>query len=192
MNKLLLLLTISTLVLFACESPENSCSDFAFVDSTISNTEDYLIIKAIINEQFSNSNLSHISQETHFIADSSQFSLYFKEEDLELEADLIELYIATNSVPANWGNSFDTAQDLISEEELVCLFENDGWIGFYEKYPDSDGIFRFGKPVQNNENEALVSFEYLCGAECSSGYTAALIKENGEWKVRKLAIVWVG
>ena len=96
-----------------------------------------------------------------------------------------------STAPFNWDDSFNTDQDLISKEELDCLFDNNGWNGFYEKYPDSKGYLKFGLPIQNDNNEALVTFELLCYWECSSGYTATLIKENGKWKVRDVINVWI-
>lgn len=191
MKKIILLLAIPVIMLIACDSNDDICSNLPFVDSDISTNEEYLIVKAIINEESGNSNLSHISQETHFMSDSMRFSRYFKFDDIELDSDIIENYIEVNSVPHNWSDSFDTKQNLISSEEIICFFDNDGWISFYEKYPESDGYLKFGKPVLNDENEALVTMEYLCGWECSSGYTVTLIKENGKWQVRKIFNVWI-
>ncbi len=191
MKKIILLLAIPAFLLIACDSTEDICSSFSFVESDISDEENYLIIKAIVEDFTEGNELSHISQETHFMTDSSRFALYFKSENIGLEPEMIADYIEMNSVSFNWDDSFDTDQDLISKEELDCLFDNNGWNGFYEKYPDSKGYLKFGVPIQNDNNEALVTFELLCYWECSSGHTAILIKENGKWKVRDVITVWI-
>lgn len=191
MKKLITLLVIPVLLLIACDSSDEVCADFPLADTTITDQEEYEIIDVILNEELGNSDLAHIFQKTHFMVDSSRFTLYFKDDELELESAIVEDYIEVNSKPFSWGDSFDTKLDLLTEEEKECLFDTSGWTGFYDKYPDSKGYLQFGKPVKNDEGKALVSFVHHCGEECSSGYTASLFNESGEWKVKKLSIVWI-
>ena len=101
-------------------------------------------------------------------------------------------YIALNSTPYIWGESFNNKRDLISQDEFNCLFNSqaNGWMAYFDKYEDSVAVLKFGRPVQDN-NRALITYDHSCGFLCGYGYTVTLKKENNKWKVEKRILIWI-
>ena len=178
------------MILVACNTVEEQCSNFSLADGNISNQEEYLIIEAVINE-YEESDVIRIVQETHYFTDTAQFSWHFRSIELNFEPEKIEEYKTLNSTPSIWGELFEDPNDIISEEELECLIESNNWSGYYDKYDNSSGYLKIGRPIQIGNDEALVTYEFRCGGLCSSGYTVTLKKENDKWEVDKHLLVWI-
>ena len=193
MKNLIALLIIPILILVSCKKDEELCSTFTLADSDITDSVEYLIIESIYTEKFSEMGLVHIAQETYSEPDSGYFALYLKSDKLNFDSEKKEEYIALNSSVYTWGELFNDQQDLISEAELQCLFspENHGWASYNAKYGDSKGYVKFGRPVQKNNKEAIVSYAYGCGWLCGSGHVVTLKKENGKWIIYKDIVVWI-
>ena len=208
MNKvtsLLALLALLTLLFSACESSQdlpidedfpvdipivqesimNLCLDFELEENVISSEEEYLIIEAL-SQRFDDFEV-FLDQKTDVISDSRLLT----SDVVEVDPLLVERYIEVNSQPSFWGENLSMRFDLIPDEEIACLFENYFWDDFYAKYPDSEGIISFGRPVINDNGEALVITSYSCNTLCGGGSSLTLVKENGIWVIDEVIVTWL-
>ncbi len=167
------------------ESAGNLCLDFELEENVISSEEEYLIIEAL-SQRFDDFEV-FLDQKTDVISDSRLLT----SDIVEVDPLLVERYIEVNSQPSFWGANLSMRFDLIPDEEITCLFENYFWDDFYSKYPDSKGIISFGRPVINDNGEALVITSYSCNTLCGGGSSLTLVKENDIWVVDEVIVTWI-
>ena len=194
------LLALLTLLFSACDSSEdlpidmlpvepesagNLCLDFELEENVISSEEEYLIIEAL-SQRFDDFEV-FLDQKTDVISDSRLLT----SDIVEVDPLLVERYTEVNSQPSFWGANLSMRFDLIPDEEITCLFENYFWDDFYAKYPDSKGIISFGRPVINDNGEALVITSYSCNTLCGGGSSLTLVKENDIWVVDEVIVTWI-
>jgi hypothetical protein len=182
----------SDLMMDPPEKPIDLCLNSSLVSGSISNPEEYRIIQAIIKYNYIDDNLIHVAQQSHSVSDPSIFERFFISEEIDLQPETIEEYISLNSSSFFWGDLFEEEQELISVEELDCLFENndDGWEAYYSKYENAEGYLNFGRPIQEG-NRAIVTFTLSCNYLCGSGRTVILTKVNEEWTVQNQIGVFI-
>lgn len=190
MKNILLLALTSIVLLTACNNnndEEESCADFSLRASDISNVEESLVVEAILDSVYNYPAFAHLSQESGVFDNTD----YFQHEFFDLSLEIIEEYRALNRTRFVWGESIESAVTLINQEELICLLGEslDDYLTYFAKYEESEGYFRFGRPVFEGET-ALIAFDRYCGSLCGSGYAATLIKQNDEWLIETLVLVW--
>lgn len=60
------------------------------------------------------------------------------------------------------------------------------WETFDAKYPNSCGIYSFSQVVFNkDQSQAVAYYSYACGYLCYTGAIAYLVKQGGQWKLRR-------
>ena len=68
----------------------------------------------------------------------------------------------------------------------------DTWGRYYEKYPNSAGLFRLSRVGFNSDgNQAAFYISNHCGGLCGSGYFVIMEKVNSNWKVVQEIQAWV-
>ncbi len=81
----------------------------------------------------------------------------------------------------------------ISHNEIVeCFRYKDGWDRFYQRYPDSAGVFTFSRVGLNRyKNQALVCVNSQWGDFSGSGVYLLLNKDDtGVWKITQKVRIW--
>ncbi len=191
-------LLVSTILILSSCSPSNkieneSCFDLPLAESNILDQEEYLIIESVLSKEFNDPNLVQISQESLSNADSIILVSYVNSDNYQFDSTLVKDYITLNSTSFLWGELFTIKQNLINNNELECYFIDnavDGWKSYYDKFKDSVGYLKFGRPIYNEDGEALVVYHHACGIWCASGYVATLKKEAGKWVVTQNIMTW--
>ena len=191
MKNILFLSFLLVCLLQSCTNEPELCPGFFLLDGTIQGTDEYMIVEAIIDDQYSG-RFVHVSQKTHSNSDSSSLAVYFDSEQIQFSEEGIANYISLNSVDFIWGDLFSTETNLISDEELQCIFDSsaNGFGAYNEKYPDSRAYLSIGRPLIEGD-QAIVTYIYHCGGLCSSGWTVTLEKQLEEWEVVKQHIIWI-
>ncbi len=83
---------------------------------------------------------------------------------------------------------------LINQQEMQEIFNGSGkgWDTFYERYPDSPGIFTFSRVGFNSSmDEALVYVGNQSNWLAGTGYYVLLKKIAGHWQVKDQIMVWI-
>lgn len=112
------------------------------------------------------------------------------------ERELLENYEIRNRRRSMLDASFKSSLDykLITTEEVERLFDKQGgwWQEFFQKYPNTHGLFSFSGVGFNAEfNRALVFLAFTCGGTCGNGTYYVLTKHNGVWRVHETIGVWI-
>ena len=197
MKNLMTLLICTILILSACSSSnkieKKSCFDLPLADSNIEDQEEYLIIESVLSKEFNDPNVVQITQETLSKTDSIILASYVNSDQYQFDSILVRDYLTLNNASFLWGELFTIKQSLINNDELECYFIDnavDGWKSYYDKYEHSVGYLKFGRPIYNDDGEALVVYNHGCGIWCASGYAATLKKEDGKWVVKQNIMIW--
>ena len=119
----------------------------------------------------------------------------FKNYSLKNYSILVDDYKNKNAKVYKLENKFSIPQTviLISRKELNEIFQNEtGWDAFYEKYPDSPGIFSISRVGFNSDQtQAILYFGYQRGFVWGEGYRIFLTKDEGKWMVKEEVLIWV-
>jgi len=119
----------------------------------------------------------------------------FKNYSLKNYSMLVDDYKNKNAKIYKLENKFSIPQTviLISRGELNKMFQNEkGWDLFYEKYPNSPGIFSISRVGFNSDQtQAILYFGYQRGFVWGEGYRIFLTKDEGKWVVKEEVLMWV-
>jgi hypothetical protein len=67
-----------------------------------------------------------------------------------------------------------------------------GMEAFQKLYPKSPGFMNISRIGFNSDRtQALLYIGFVCGGLCGEGHIFLLVKENGTWKIRHVAMTWV-
>ena len=83
---------------------------------------------------------------------------------------------------------------LVSQEEMSQIFSQnrDGWVLFYERYPDTPGITTISRVGFNESlDQALVYIGTMSHWLAGAGYYVLLGKVNGAWIVEQQVMTWI-
>jgi len=83
---------------------------------------------------------------------------------------------------------------LVSQEEMSQIFSQnrDGWVLFYERYPDTPGITTISRVGFNESlDQALVYIGTMSHWLAGAGYHVLLGKVNGAWIVEQQVMTWI-
>jgi hypothetical protein len=83
---------------------------------------------------------------------------------------------------------------LVSQEEMSQIFSQnrDGWVLFYERYPDTPGITTISRVGFNETlDQALVYIGTMSHWLAGAGYFVLLDKVNGAWIVDQQVMTWI-
>jgi len=114
-----------------------------------------------------------------------------------LTEETLNDYSTQNVTSYELSDRFDvkTQVVLVDDERIKKIFGQnlrESWESFYNQFPDSGGYTRFSNVGFNTtKDQALIFVTHSCGSLCASGIYYLLVKENGEWKVEKEALIWV-
>jgi len=115
-----------------------------------------------------------------------------------LTEETLRSYNSRNNAEMELANKFDFTAwvALVDEKEIDEIFRRpdleNNWKAFYQKYPDSGGFIRLSRVgFDATDKQALIFVSQHCGVLCASGTYYLLVKENGEWKVKKERQAWI-
>ena len=83
---------------------------------------------------------------------------------------------------------------LLSQEEMSQIFSQnrDGWVLFYERYPDTPGITTLSRVGFNEPlDQALVYIGTMSHWKAGAGYYVLLSKVNDSWIVEQQVMTWI-
>jgi len=180
-------------VFFTSCSEEKPCPTLSLKEGTISNQNEYDIVKAIIDTQIQKGYFFHISQGLVSFRRLETLTERIEDDQYNFSETAIDEYLSLNEKSGIWGTELYNSKQMINDDELNCHFvvERDGWIGYYEKYEDSEGVFKFSRPYIDDNNMAFIEYEITCGYECGSGYIAILKKQGEFWVVNEAINTWI-
>jgi len=116
-----------------------------------------------------------------------------------LTQETLMSYNSRNAAQTELGvNKFDFIAKvaLLNADEISEIFHREGlrdsWKAFYQKFSDSGGVIKLSRVgFAFDTSQALIFVSHYCGALCASGTYYLLIKENGEWKVKREQLIWL-
>src|SRR5262245_20326857 len=115
-----------------------------------------------------------------------------------LKEETLKSYNSRNNTEVEIEDRFDLTAKvaIVDRKEISEIFSREGlqtrWELFYRKYPDSGGFIQLSRVgFDAIANQALTFVSHWCGGRCASGTYYFLMKENGEWKIKKQELVWV-
>lgn len=162
---------------------------------------EYQVYSLILKEKFKSSKELVIKQKTS--ASISTFPINSYQETLKKDNPDIDVAIFTdftdkNDSAYNLGNQFTVPSKtitLITNEEVQHFFTpanvNQGWIDFYKKHPDSDGMIDFTRVGFNKDkNQAIVSVGHYYASLGADGLLIYLTKKNNNWKIVQTVNIW--
>ena len=185
-----LILFIGILLCSCKEEPEvieiKLCPDAIVEEGTVSNIQEYQIIDAVVNDQFSRNDVVHILQETStalILGDPSETLEYLQQSGADLELDHIIDYQALNMVQEKWNASFENAK-LLGGEELDCFQEVTASTcdRYKKKYPNGTGFIKFSRPAVNGNSAIVEYFKNICGN--GIGVFVVLERIDDQWQVK--------
>jgi hypothetical protein len=146
---------------------------------------DHQIINAVIKQYHQNVEMAHLNQHTMeklFVLTIDQLHGVINS---ELDPTLFQSILARNDTLY----MFDSEQILFPlqirpTEEIECLLEGPqgGWMCYYNKYPQSRGIFFFSRIGINPEGDrAIVEYSYLQWADGGEWCFVVLSKSEEGW-----------
>ena len=162
--------------------------------------EEYLVYATLIDDWYVNdqSELAVIRGRTAL--HRSRFFLakelaYVKDGMPELEQSTVNDFVAKNleSYPLDAFVNQRADYKLLSQEEINHLFHlKDGWIKFYEKYPDSNGILTFSRVGFNlDKQQALVYVANQWDSFSGAGIYVLLEKNyDDSWDIIQELSIW--
>ena len=133
------------------------------------------------------------------IRENSMADLDMFERTLEnvhkLHSSLMDSYRSRNAASYMLDSNLDIEQDyiLIPQEVFDEILGGRGsrWIDFEAKYLGASGFILFSRVGFNADgDEALADMGYRCGDLCGAGGLYLLVKEDGNWKVQEVLMVW--
>lgn len=173
--------------------------------STADNLEpnEYQIYSLILNEKFTSNDLivkQKTSKSTSItIPLANDYYQPLKTEFPNLDETIFTSLVENNVLAYNLDNKFTLSTKtttLISSEESQYFFNskdvNQGWIDFYKKYPNSNGMIEMSRVGFNSDkSQAIVAVEHYYGSLGADGLLIYLIKEQNSWKIIKTTNLWV-
>ena len=191
------LVLILLLILSGCIKEVDSpiCTGYSLEMATITDTLEYKIIEAVIRT-FGNQDFVHVHQNSSQVVGYELVFDILKDNGVSVDS-LMLVDLANKGVQSeNWDASLFgiNSVKLIGSEEMNCLFSNtqNGWEGYYKKYPDSNGFFTFARPgIHSNNKEAVLEYGWHGGMLAGAGYVVLLEEVNGEWQVKQVVPTWV-
>ena len=116
-----------------------------------------------------------------------------KKTGLTIDPSAAEDYETRNGRPSLLNKSsfkLPVKLTLIGDLDLKAIFHGKWgeleWIGYYRKYPDSDGFFMLSRIGFNTaRTQALLYLGSRCGQRCGDINFLLLEKENGTWTIKK-------
>ncbi len=185
--KKLIPFVLAVVMIAACSksTPDIRCTDFSPAQVTITDLDQYKVWSDILPEK---GRAPYIIQQKSWALDSG--SIYHLQNDtssigFKVDSALIAAYINANQSEENWGNQFTVPSQLITRDEINCLFEpgiERGWNDYYNKYPT--GYWRISR-VGIFGDAALVEFSVSCGSVCAESAFLLLKRVNGKWIIER-------
>jgi hypothetical protein len=170
-------------------------------------TEKYAVYSALIKDMYLKDNIKLLvigrgvgcdtpTENEEMDEISNQMEEYAIKKFPFLQQETINDFRAKSKQCIFWEKQLDIPAKyvLVTEKHIEQLFkkDEDGWQGFYSKYPNSSGIIGLSNVGFNREmNQAFVATSKSCGGLCGAGYYVLLEKENGVWKVSSQTMTWV-
>jgi hypothetical protein len=114
----------------------------------------------------------------------------------DLEQSTAENFSARNvtTTPVSPDMELGAEYVLVSQEEMSQIFSQnrDGWVLFYERYPNTPGITTLSRVGFNEPlDQALVYIGTMSHWKAGVGYYVLLSKVNGSWLVEQQVMTWI-
>jgi hypothetical protein len=114
----------------------------------------------------------------------------------DLEQSTAENFSARNvtTTPVSPDMELGAEYVLVSQEEMSQIFSQnrDGWVLFYERYPNTPGITTLSRVGFNEPlDQALVYIGTMSQWKAGVGYYVLLSKVNGSWLVEQQVMTWI-
>jgi len=113
-----------------------------------------------------------------------------------VHSQVYRAFLDANLHPGSFHRSFNLPfpYQIVTWSEMSSIFGTPGdtWGRYYEKYPNSAGLFRLSRVGFNSDgNQAAFYISNHCGGLCGSGYFVIMEKVNSNWKVVQEIQAWV-
>ena len=159
--------------------------------ATIGNEAEYLVINAIIEAYYQpEAGTVIVDQETSQLSQGQ--TAYLKEEferqGIAYDSTALLDYAKKNGTSNYLNDSLTRCLvQLICHQEVTCIFcDEAGWKRFYQKYPQSNGLFQFERPGISVENDkAIIQYSVARDYLAAEWYVVILEKQDGSWTVRQ-------
>ena len=150
---------------------------------------EYQIYSLILNEKFTTSNDLVVKQKTSksiSISFANGYNQPLKTEFPNLDATIFTTLVENNVSAYNLDNKFSISTKtttLISSEESLYIFNskdvNQGWIDFYRKFPNSNGMIEMSRVGFNSDkSQAIVAVGHYYASLGADGLLIYLTKEQ--------------
>lgn len=121
---------------------------------------------------------------------------YIEQNTHDLDQKTLDSFQARNDAPhpVRLDMNLGSAYVLLSQGQKSQIFSQnrDGWLVFYEKYPDAPGITALSRVGFNNTlDQALVYVGTMSHWLAGAGYYVVLKKVNGAWIVDQQVMTWI-
>lgn len=190
MKKLLSILGF-IIIISSCEQKTEVtfCNKIPLETATVENEIEYQIINAILEKYYyPGKNILQVNQETDSTWKTiDDFKEFFEQEKIDYDLTYLTDYVSKNDTSYFLSKSLlNSSVQLISQEELDCLFSNDetGWEKYYHKYPKLKGFFSFSRPGINTlGNKAIIEYYWAGDYLAAMWYIVILEKSGNDWNV---------
>ncbi len=176
---------------YACgdkSSEPISCHAFDLEEPTVTDGNVTKILTTVL-DTYEDQIVTNVIQESIATIDSDSYQNILSGCN-NFELSDLTAYVANGDYSVQFEEFTDESYSLITRAEIDCLFEENFWIAYYDKYPDSGGYYSFTIP-HIVENSAIIEYQMICGGLCAYGYIVYLEKLDDTWIPQERCLLWI-
>jgi len=158
------------------------------------NTEETAVYTVLLQRSGSLWVIQQEAQATGYGDPDSGWLGYINKEMPNVEKTSVASFQDRNNADSVLDGSFDASMNvaLLTRQGFDEIFQEGGWDGFYQRYPNANGFTTLSRVGFNEDlSQALVYMGTMSGPLAGVGYYYLLEKKDGIWQITNQVMAWI-